>query len=220
MITEVISWIFNVLLKEDIDRSATIEIATVVSAGATVILAVATFGYLIELRKERHERVKPILAISKPTGCSESGKKTEEMLCMVVDNIGRGHAFDIHFDCLFIPSLERKTSVKIIKYLFKPPSSKVPSKIFSWFFGKIFSLLFDSSLSGFGEKSLIKICPKKACLIDISTGLSIEYAKNKFTALLFKMKYKDELGKEYKKIELIDFQNYVFLRNMASEHEP
>ncbi len=79
----------------------------------STVLQDTTLFYVVQLKKERHERVKPILAVRKLVGCFESVKipNKEEMLCVVIENIGRGHAFDISFDCLFGSSLERKNRV-------------------------------------------------------------------------------------------------------------
>jgi hypothetical protein len=152
-----------------------------ITAIATVALAFFTLIYVDQLKKERSERVMPILVVRKPIG------STDGILCVVVENIGKGHAFDLDFDFSFWSHTckERKISFKTVKYLFKP----------QFFKGKTFSFnLFDKDTD-----------------FAIPTGVSIEDAKNKFDCLSIKIKYKDELGKKYKKTESLDFKNYSFL---------
>lgn len=163
-----------------------------VTASATAALAIITLFYVVQLKKERHERVKPILAVRKLVGCFESVKipNKEEMLCVVIENIGRGHAFDISFDCLFGSSLERKKiSIETIKHLIRVQYST-------------------------GKTTSKKIFYKESSR-DIPTGFSINHAKYNFSELLIKIKYKDELGKKYKKTEYINFHNVDFLRNSS-----
>ncbi|VVB96592.1 Uncharacterised protein [uncultured archaeon] len=81
-----------------------------VTAIATVALAFFTLIYVDQLKKERSERVMPILVVRKPIG------STDGILCVVVENIGKGHAFDLNFDFSFWSHTckERKISFKTV----------------------------------------------------------------------------------------------------------